>query len=463
MLKENFNAPARATVFYAVGNAFSKIVGIATTPIFTRILSEKEYGDFAFYICIVAIIGGIVAPLCSGGAVYRGLLEFSDRRGEYLFSVGSILCVFSAAVFFVLFFLKRTLKFNDTVIILLAIQTFFDALTLLMLTSHRFTYSYKAVTAVTITDAILSPIFALFFIKVTHLGFWGRVLGMLLSSAIIALPLFVSVLKEKKSVSQEICLFTVKNSVPLLLNSSLGALGGQADRLLLSFLLGSTAIAKYSVAHSIGAGLGFISASILGALSPWISRRLRLFEYERVSEVVFIIFKILCLGACILSALSPEAMRLLAPNNYYSALYAIPPIALSTAVAFLNSVSTVVTILSKRSFVLSVSRLVSLFGGSSFGFLLIPTFGFFGAGAALLIGELCAAAVNLYFLGRQGISGILPVRQLFGAFVLTVSLSGVFSSLQAFPAIRILLLIIPSLLLLNTLTAGKKYLFEISN
>ena len=132
----------------------------------------------------------------------------------------------------------------------------------------------------------------------------------------------------------------------------------------------------------------------------------------------------LAMASAVIVALSPEAMELLAPEKYADSLPAVLPLALSTIPSFVISHSSVVLISQGRQNAVSVTATVSVGIGIVLGFLLIPTLGYFGAGAAHLLSQIIGALIIILFLERCKVDSVIARRSLILSALSGAALAG---------------------------------------
>ena len=80
---KSLRLPARASLFYIGTSILTKGVGFLITPIFTRALTEEEYGIFTLYISVLGVISILISAFTSGSTVYGGLRKYKDDIRSY--------------------------------------------------------------------------------------------------------------------------------------------------------------------------------------------------------------------------------------------------------------------------------------------------------------------------------------------------------------------------------------------
>jgi O-antigen/teichoic acid export membrane protein len=239
--------------------------------------------------------------------------------------------------------------------------------------------------------------------------------------------------------------YMIRSGLPLLPHSLSVALSGQADKLFVTRIMGAASLAKYSVVHSLGIALQFAVTSIGSALGPWIIRRLDRGEKEKINRVVTTLFTLFCALSLGLCSVAPEAMRLLAPSKYLEALPALFPIAISTPTALISYVTTVSLVHSGHGKYTAVISGINLGLCIILNYTLISSFGYLGAGLALLFSQLICTLLGYVALKSIGLSDMLSPMRVGGYLSFTIIVGFVTNLLYSNSILRWVLLIIPGI------------------
>jgi len=456
---KSLKKPAKASVWYIGTSLLCKGIGIIATPFFTRLQSADDYGAFSLYVTLLGVVSVIVSAFTTGSSVYRGLDLYRAKRESLIKSILVSSILFSALIFIPIFAFYTNLKLDAYLAILIFLQLICDVIIAVRLSMARFLYEYKVVTFVSIFESFFSIAIAVMILRINGGGYRVRIYSMLFVSLIMAIFALIQILRLGGKVKKEMIKYSFKSSLPLLPHSISNALSGQADKLIFTAMLGTVALAKYSVVHSVGIGLSFVVTALGSALGPWIIRRLNAGDVERIGEICELIFGGLAAATLFVIALTPEAMKILAPPEYSEAINAVLPISLSVLPNLIISVTTVILIHGEHGKYTSYSSLSATLVGIILDFLLIPRFGYFGAGVALLLSQIVGVFLSLKFMKKAG-TCVLPTRRLIYYFLLTGVLGLVMLTLYNYPAIRVLLLSIPAIWGLNSLFSAEKLVRE---
>lgn len=461
-IKELFyriKTPVRASIFYLGASVIGKAIGLITTPFFTRALSVEEYGKFSLYMSLLGGVSVILSAFNSGSSVFIGLSRYKNDKIGYLKSVMLVSSAFSALVCLLLLIFSSFLGIDARIIGFLTLQVLCDGILAATLSLSKYEYSYTKVFIISVISAALPPLMAAFLLKQFGGGYLVRIFTLLAVSFCLAVYSIIVLSRKTERTEVSKVRSVIKNSLPLLPHTVSSAMAVQADKIILSSVMGEDALAKYAVVYSLGAGLGFTVGAIGSALGPWIIRRLEGGESEKISELVFpMVLGYFALSAAVV-AFAPETIKILAPISYLDALPALLPLTLCTPFTFLSTVATVGLIHGGKGRESVLASCVGAVLCLALNFMLIPRFGYFGAGLSMLVSKMVEAVIAIYFLSKNGVKGILSPKLVFPILV-SVGAGLCFYLLREQPTQRFLLLFFPFSILVYSLWKGKSLLLE---
>ena len=351
--------PAKASFVYAISGFVSRALGLLFTPVFTRLLSKSEYGVFSLFLGWLTVYSAVSTLEIGTGIIYGGFSRFKEERTEFMKSaLFTLISVFSALSLPVAFIIKRTSGLNAVFILLMAITALSDAVCSLYLTGERYAYRFSSVLLLNLTAAILTPLLALSLIS--KIPYYARPVSTAVLSLVTA---GMALLRwrpwQDGRVKWQMVRFTLFTCLSLLPSFFASVLLSSADRLIIGARLGAEAVAKYSVAHSLGLALTFFTTGIFGAFKPWIMRRLDCGDVKCVWKICDKILKLGAAGTLLLTALAPEIFGILAPSEYADALAEVYVLAPAVMPMFLSGVYTSVLTFNSRGWLASVFGVLS--------------------------------------------------------------------------------------------------------
>ena len=450
--------PAKASLFYTAASAVAKAASMLFTPLFTRIMSKEEYGYYALYVSVLGLTTVITTSLASGSVMYKGYAKYKGEEDKFCSAAFGLSLISIIPVCFVVFLVRGFLGLGVELVPVLVLQLALDAAISAKCSRYKFSYSYGKGTLMTLSSALLSPVLSLFLIRYMD-GSYSRIFGLLIISAIIATPTIVESLRLGLF-DGKMWKFCSQFSLALLPNAIAYSVIREADKLILAAFMGRAALASYAVAHSVGMGLTFITGSLGSALHPWMMRKLESRNEEQLYKTVGDISAALASLSVFVVALAPEALAILTPKAYTVALPAILPTALSVLPTFTLSALAVISIHSGKPHYTSVASGIGALVNVISNILLIPGLSYFGAGVSLLLAYAVANLVCILLLKRVTDAHRLYSPSLCLMFAVCAVLSAIMTAVWHNLAIRLLLLIIPTVLLLKILRSVKGYIRE---
>ena len=324
---------------------------------------------------------------------------------------------------------------------IILLQIFFDSVVTAELQRYKFSYGYERVMAINLSSAILGAILSLALVFGGEMGAAGRILGLLISGGIIS-GILIYTRREGGVIGGEAGKFLLKNALPLIPAVIARASVGWADKLIIKRNLGDAALAKYSVAHTVGTAALALIGALSSALNPWMIRKLKAGDDGVVLFVTRELSSIISWGSVTLLALAPEIFAFLAPKSYSDALYVIAPFAISSLPFFLFSIASVLAGFYERTRFISLATALGAAVSIILNFLLVPRIGFIAGSIAYL-----AAEIVMYLFVRRLLSGLghntAEALKPCGEIYLALVVGGVFLLLYGNLPLRILLLTVP--------------------
>jgi len=230
---------------------------------------------------------------------------------------------------------------------------------------------------------------------------WG-VLGMLVSTLVVNLIFFVYSLfafapKVDFSFDKGIARQSLSYSAPLIPHSVSGYLSVMADRILLNKFASLDQLGLYGVASQFGTILSTITSSINQAFTPWFFREASKDSFDNTKMNYFMegSVAVCSLIALVLVLFSPEAIRIMTSTGYHQAWQPIIFISFGFVLNGIYFFFSQPLFFFKPQFVIIVS-ITQLIINLCLNIILIPKYGYMGAGGAFIFSQLASTIVSLY-------------------------------------------------------------------
>ncbi len=408
----------KATIWFTICNFFLAGLGFITGPIFTRLIPPNEYGILTQYITYEQLILIIATWEIQNGAYQRGLFRYEDNWNGFTLSTLYLVNALTIVCFVIIF------AFGGAV----SEFTRLSKLTLLLLfgylivqpgyycwtTRKRTKYEYKPVVTVTILLTLLNiilPMATVYYLSATATMKFNTTLAV----SILGYSVFYigSLTKRKDALPWEETKaqwkYMILYQAPLVLHSLSYLVLGQADRVMIGKMVGDKEAAFYGVAYTLASAVTILQSSLNQALTPWRFQKLQEKNYNIVrtsTNSLLIVFA----GAIMMMVLvAPELMKLLFTEDYYEAVWCIPPV--STGIFFMFLYSIFVSVESyyeKTQYIMYVSITCGLLN-VLLNYICIPIWGYVVCGYTTLLSYVLFAVlhyVSMKYVCKKAIPGV---------------------------------------------------------
>lgn len=387
---KNLPVPVKATVWFLVASFLQRGIQALTTPIFTRLLSTSEYGQFSVFNSWLGITTAIVSLNIWGGIYQQGLVKFSDNRKMFSSSLQGLTLTLTVGwtAIYLLFHSFWNGLFGLTTVQMLAmlVLVWTSSVFNFWAAEQRNDYKYKELVLVTLLVSFGKPIIGIIFVKIATDKVTARILGLVLVELCVYLFLFISQMRQGKVFfDRKYWKYAVVLCIPLVPHYLSQTVLNSADRIMISNMVGDSEAGIYSLAYSISQIMILFNTALMSTLNPWIFTKIKEKKNNEIGPVAYISLIVIAAVNLGLILIAPEAVAIFAPASYYEAIYVIPPVAMG--VYFLYSYD----LFSKFAFYYEKTyfvTIVSIFGAILniiLNYIFIKTFGYIAAGYTTLV------------------------------------------------------------------------------
>ncbi len=447
--------PARAGVWNILSAIVARGVGVVGTPIFTRLLTPTEYGLYPLYTTWLGVLTSVLTLGLTGGAILRGFQRYEGRRVEFLSAaMGLFLTVFGTCSVVVLLFLgeiSRLSGLSASVLGMLLSEILLSGIISFMLARQKYEYKYRETALINILSAVGVPLVSVALVRYTPYHAEARIVGSLLVSALIAIPLFYKMMRGcDRLYNKEIWRYLLSVSLPLLPSLISSSLILRASEMVIATSHGSEALGKYSVAISVGLALTVITNGLGQVFAPWILRRISAGEVAVAREYVMLAMRGLILTALLLLSVAPELIKIITPPPYHDALPAVYPLMLSVVAMFISNVTMSGGLYYEKNARASLPTVIVAVLSVAVAVLLLPSLDYRFAGVFTLLGYTLLAILNS--LGFHRLSGerLVDTGATLGALSLGALYATVLYLLRGILVARLIMAVIILPILFNT-------------
>lgn len=385
----SINPTAKAALWYTICNVLMKGISLLSTPIFTRILSESEYGTFAIFqswFDILIIFTSLNAFL---GGYTKGLILYKDDRDGFTSSslgltttitiiVGLICILFSE-------FWNKVFELPTSLMIALLIELLLMPAIDFWIARERFDYRYKKYVIVTLGMSASSILVAVIAVITSEHKGDARIYSDVVVKAMFCLAFFFKIIKAgKKWYSRIYWRYNISYNLPLIPHYLSMYVLSQSDRLMIGRMIGSPQAAFYSVAYTIATMMNLIMSAINNALNPYIYKSIAVGETRRITKATSPLFILMAMLSILTMALAPEIIYIFASEKYAEAIYVIPPVSAAVFFIFVYSMFSSVTFYFQKTKLIAIATTLSAVINLGLNYIFIKLYGYYAAGYTTL-------------------------------------------------------------------------------
>ena len=345
MLKKQLNryhafpVQVKASIWFLLCSFLQKGISFLATPIFTRLLTTAEYGQFNVFQSWHGIISIIVTLNLAYGVYTQGLIKFDKDRAVISSSLQGLtllLCSFWAIVYFLTRGLWNRLFHLSTVQMLsMFLMTWTTAVYSFWAASERVQYRYKKLVLLTLLVSAAKPVIEILLVRSAADKVTARVIGIVAAElAGYAWLFFVQLRKGKVFFSRQYWRYAILFNLPLLLHYLSQTVLSSSDRIMIERMVGDSAAGIYGLGYSVAGIMLIFNTALSQTMSPWMYQRIKDHCAGEIEHIAFICIMIIAGANLLLILIAPEAVKLFAPPSYYDAVWTIPPDAMSCLFLF---------------------------------------------------------------------------------------------------------------------------------
>lgn len=411
----------KSSVVYTLSSLFSKGLAFITMPVFTRLMQPDDIGVVNLYNSWHAIIAVVASLALTSGGFSLAMKEFKDERDQYLSSslaltsgiallLGAVYCVAPNMW-------NRLLGMPSELMILLIVHLLLSPAYDFWLMRQRYEYKYKAAGAVSFLSAFAAAavsIAAVVTAAENGMAQLGTVRLYANYAVLLSVALFFWVrtfLKGKTFFSTRFWKFSLILSVPLIGNSFASQVLSVSDRVMIDRMVGTGAVGIYSTLYTVSSISLLIWNAINASFVPYLFDNLD--KPEKKNSINSIASKLLAaysVLAFLMTAAAPEIVRILATEEYYEAIYIMPPIAAGVFLTSVTNLYSNILIYHKKTKYIMVSTMTAACVNVVLNYWGIRWFGYTAAAYTTLIAYVVHALI-------QGMMAIRIHKQITGGVI----------------------------------------------
>ncbi|MFR2451485.1 MAG: polysaccharide biosynthesis C-terminal domain-containing protein [Clostridia bacterium] len=271
-----------------------------------------------------------------------------------------------------------------------AFGLFICASTGFWLARQRFEYRYKVPAVVIACSAILASavsVTTVLFLNSVESTFIAE--GRLFANYIVlygvaAVLWIVTMIKGKVLFNKEYWFFSLKLSFPLIGYSVAAQILNVSDRTMISKMVNDSAVGIYSTLYTVSSLSLMIWQAIHASFVPFLFKNIgqEKNDIKKISGWLIILYAFV---AIIMTYLAPEIVKILAPEEYYNAIYIMPPIAAGVFLTCFTNIYSDIPVFYKKTKYVMYPAIIAAIMNLVLNYIFIGIFGYMAAAYTTLV------------------------------------------------------------------------------
>lgn len=425
----------KAALWFTICNVLQRGIQFIVTPIYTRLLTTDQYGVYSLFMTWMNIFMIFGTLNMSAGIYYNGIIKDGRDVNSYTSSLQVLSSVCSIITFTIVLIVNALipdlLNIPNELILLMFLHVIVYPALGFWSAQKRILYKYKPILIITLIASAFAPIVGILLVKNTNLGGYGVIIGFVSINILINGFLFLRNLwLGKFKVKMQDWKDTLRFSIPLIPHYLSQVVLGQFDRIMINHYCGESKAGIYTLVYQVGLIMSILISGINNAFTPWVYQQIKAKNYSRIRKVMNVLLMFFFIINVTLILIAPEIIAILGTSEYQEAMWAVPPIMLSSFVTFVYCIFGTVLFYFEDTRRASLATTVGAVLNVILNAICIPAFGYITAGYTTLASYLIIFILYYFFMKKrcekENIVGVFDVKSIIWitmVLVLTSSLA----------------------------------------
>ncbi len=436
-----------SSIIYVLGSFLNSGLAFITTPVFTRLLTPEDYGITSVYAVWVTVFS-IFIGLQTSSTIPIACIQFDKKAiNQYLSTTLFLSTISFIMISLFIMVLEKTiislLNISFLLLFILLMESFFNYV-------KQFYNTYLIQTKQPIKSLLLSVGYSILsvglslFLIITwnEEHYFSKIIGTAFVTCLFGICLYILIIKRgKKLVLLKYWRFCLPLAFPVILHLLSTFILGQSDHVMIQNMLGNYEAGIYSFACSISNILAILCSATNNAWVPWYYENTKANNTKGINQLAKKYILLFSLGTCAIMLMSPEVMKILGPEEYWSAGRVIAMVVFGIYFNFLYTFAVNYEFYSQNTRWIAVGSICAAAVNIGLNLLLIPQFGGMGAAVATLISYFALFVFHNIIATRLGGFNISKRLYLYGIGIVSVGFT-VINLTYDFPVLRWIIILL---------------------
>lgn len=431
--------PLKATIWFTVCAFLQKAFAVFTMPIFTRLMSTEEYGEYSVFVSVNSILTVIITLNITSVLATKGINRYGNNAEQFLVNVqflGSCSVLFFSTIllccserFCTLFGINKiSLYFALAQIFVIPAFEIWSA-------KQRYEYNYRKIVIFTLSYLLINSTVGVGVVFYASNKGEARILSYCIIQIILYGFLYVVNLKvHKVKLNWEMIGFALKFNLPLVPHGVANQVLARSDILMIQYFQGTSYSGIYSLGYNIASLAVMLTTSINNVYVPWLYKKLDINDYVNIRKKSTYMLAVIFFCVTMMILVAPEIVKVFAPDTYAKAEYVIAPVAVGIAFTMVYTLFVNVELYYEKTIMVMLGTVGVAVLNIILNCYFIPQYGFIAAAYTTLISyigyaimhficviKLCGNRINvfeIYDIKRIWLLSIAQIVMLFITIIL---------------------------------------------
>lgn len=395
-----------AAFIYTIGAFFIQGINFITLPIFTALMSPRDFGMYSSYenwITIVTVLVGLQAA----ATIANAYVDYSEQGiTKYVSSISMIgwcsFIVIGVITFLLNPIVSKVFELGTRELQIGIVQCLFLFFLNLLMNEYRIINKPLQYLACSCFNIGLTILGGVLFVYANPLNsYYGRILGTFLAACITGSIAIFAIYREGgfnldiKSIQYALGL-----SIPLIFHAFAGIAMGRTDQMMLLKMTTVEEMGIYSYGNKIGHVIYVLYTALNQAFVPWYYKK----KMNGQTEILIVVIKSYIrffsyVTLCVLLIL-PELIEYISPPAYHGAIYTAPLIVAGFYMNFLYTFPVNYEFYNKKTGYVAMGTFGSAVSNVILNVIFISLFGGQGAALATIISYILLLIIHLWIVHK---------------------------------------------------------------
>lgn len=416
MDKKGTNIIIKSSVWYTLSNFLLKGLNFITIPIFTRLLTKDEFGSYSNFTSWLSILM-IISTVSLSASLVSARFDFKNNLDSYILSILSLGSIITLGVYGII---RLNINFFES---LLSTDRFYiDFIFMYILVSQavevfqstqRFQYKYKSSVLVSITTSLTSVLFSLFLVILLKDKLFGRIVGHYVPLIAINIFFYILYIINGKRISIDHWKYALKICIPFVPHLLSMTVLSASDHAIITYILGPSDTALYSLAYSIASVVTILWSSINTAFSPWLGEKIHNNDTKSVYNVSTIYVLIIAIPIIGIVLIAPELLKIMGGESYLSAMYVMPPVMLGCFFQYVYTMYVNIEQFKKKTVGMAIASVSAAALNIILNFIFIPVYGYIAAAYTTMLSYAFLLVFHYFLVRKMGLAILYNTKNIF--------------------------------------------------